>query len=73
VIAVAKLTLQRPIGGALHSALVSEDRWGEAPDRPITGCEELGPLELAASVRPIDAPSRGSACCSYIWYGLEKC
>jgi hypothetical protein len=33
--------------------------WGEAPDRPGSGCGELGPVELPDPVRPVDAPSRG--------------
>ena len=38
--------------------------WGEAPGRPVSGCEELRPVESPDCVRPTDAPSRGPACCS---------
>ena len=61
----------------VHSALgktISDGPvwWGEAPDRPVSGCEELRLVESPDPVRAMDAPSRGTAFCSYIWWGLEK-
>jgi len=46
--------------------------WGEAPDRLVSGCGELRPVELPGPLRPLDVPSRGLTLCSYIGWGLEK-
>ena len=33
--------------------------WGEAPDRSVSGCGELGPVELPDPVRPMDRRAAG--------------
>jgi hypothetical protein len=43
--------------------------WGEAPARPTRASEELTAVKSPDLARLMDAPSRGSECCSK--FGLE--
>jgi hypothetical protein len=42
--------------------------WGEAPERPRRGREELTAVKSPDLVRPLDSPSRESEFCSKAWF-----